>query len=166
MHEDLKLEMAALIPRLRRFACALTGSLEEGDEIVQIAFVKALSRLDRFTPGGRLDHWMFRILRNSFIDTIRSRKRRRETADPELLDAQSDGGSAARRAEDRLTLAAVRRAFETLSAEQRVVIALVVIDGLSYREAAEVLGTPIGTVESRLSRARARLAYLLDEVFA
>jgi RNA polymerase sigma-70 factor (ECF subfamily) len=152
--------MVELIPRLRRFAYALAGSKDEGDDLVQAACERALARLDQFAPGTRLDSWMFRIVQTIWLDRGRRRRTRGAEIDPELV-ALSDHGVAARRAEDRLTLAAVRSAVAALPEEQRSVIALVAIDGRSYREAADALGVPIGTVMSRLARARAKLAPLL-----
>ena len=166
MHDDLRTEIAALVPRLRRFARALSGSSELGDDIVQTACVKALSRLDQFAPGTRLESWMFRIVRNAFLDHLRLKKAQGERTGEGVLDAQTDGGLGARRAEDSLTLAAVRREMAALPEDQRTVMALVAIEGLSYREAAEITGVPIGTVMSRLARARRRLLQLSDEVSA
>ena len=154
MQDELRREIAALVPRLRRFARALAGSMDEGDDIVQTACVKALSGLDGFIPGTRLDSWMFRIVRDTFLDAVRSRRRRSFASDPDLLEQQSDGGLGARRAEDRLVLAEIRAAVAALPEDQRAVLALVAIDGLSYKEAAAALDIPIGTVMSRLARAR------------
>lgn len=159
MHDDLRREIAALVPRLRRFAGVLAGSTEDGDDIVQTACVKALSGLDRFTPGTRLDSWMFRIVRNTFLDVVRTRRRRPTVSDPDVLEQHSDAGLGARRAEDRLRLAEVRDAIAALPQEQREVLALVALDGLSYKDAAAALDLPIGTVMSRLARAREKLMH-------
>ncbi|MEM7500070.1 MAG: RNA polymerase sigma factor [Pseudomonadota bacterium] len=166
MKETLQNEIASLVPRLRRFAYALSGSREEGDDIVQMACVKALSRLDQFQPGSRLDSWMFQIVRNQFLDERRRRARHGAPVDPDTASALSDGGLGAARGEDRLTLEAVRRAMAGLPAEQREVLALVAIEGASYKDAAETLRLPVGTVMSRLARARARLADLRREAGA
>ncbi len=162
-HVEVRAEIVALLPRLRRFAWSLTGSRDEGDDLVQAACLKALGALDQYQPGTRLDAWMFRILRTGWIDRARWRARRPSTSDPETLEAISDGGLGAQAAEARLTLARVRAAMDGLAPEQREVLALVAIEGLSYREAAEVLGIPIGTVMSRLGRARARLGAMIEE---
>ena len=161
--ETLKQELAGLTPRIRRFAWALTGSREEGDDLAQAALLKALGALQQFTPGTRLDAWTFRIVRTLWIDRARARGRRPTVHDPEAVEALSDGGVAARGAEARLDLARVRKAMNALPEEQRDVLALVAIEGLSYREAADATGVPVGTVMSRLSRARARLAETLKE---
>lgn len=161
--EDVKQDLVALAPRLRRFAWALTGSREEGDDLVQAALLKALVSLAQFERGTRLDAWVFRILRTTWIDRGRARNRRPTLHDPEAVEALSDGGSAARGTEARIDLARARAAMAALPEEQREVLALVAIEGLSYREAAEAVGAPVGTVMSRLARARARLARQLKE---
>ncbi|MFN3613558.1 MAG: RNA polymerase sigma factor [Rubrimonas sp.] len=163
MTEAVRIEMAAMLPRLRRFAHALAGDRDEGDDLVQAACAKALSALHQFTPGTRLDAWMFTIIRTGFLDRARSRMRRPTVCDPDAAEALSDGGVGARSAEDRLMLARVRAAMAQLPEDQRAVLALVAIEGFAYREAAEMLDVPLGTVMSRLARARARLADALQE---
>ncbi|MCP1335484.1 RNA polymerase sigma factor [Futiania mangrovi] len=163
METDIRHEIAALTPRLRRFAYALAGSIDEGDDLVQSACVKALSGLDRFRPGTRLDSWMYRIVQTLWIDRARMARRRATAPDPDAVAAASDDGLAARRPDDRLTLARVRQAVQDLPEEQRAVLVLVAIEGLSYRQAAETLDIPIGTVMSRLARARARLAPMIGD---
>ncbi|MCG8692900.1 MAG: RNA polymerase sigma factor [Minwuiales bacterium] len=163
MSEQLKAEIAALVPRLRRFAYAISGSREEGDDLVQTACVKALSRIDQYRPGTRLDSWMFRIVQNTHIDAIRSRKRFQGSSDAETLERLSDEGREADRNEHRLLLAKARAAIAALPEQQRAVIALVAIEGYSYKEAAAILDTPVGTVMSRLNRARANLLPLMAE---
>jgi RNA polymerase sigma-70 factor (ECF subfamily) len=151
--------MVAILPKLRRFAWALAGSRDAGDDLVQAACERALSRLDQFQPGTRLDSWMYRIVQTIWLDRGRRQRTRGAEIDPDLV-ALSDGGLGARQAEDRLTLARVREAVAKLPEEQRAVLALVAIEGLSYREAAETLDIPVGTVMSRLARARAKLSPL------
>ncbi len=163
MYEDIRVEMVALVPRLRRFAYSISGSRDEGEDLVQAACVKALDRLDQFKPGTRLDSWMFRIIQTTWIDRARSRSRRGEDSDPEALARVSDQGRGARTAENRLTLARVREAMTSLPEDQRVALALVAIEGYSYKAAAETLEIPVGTVMSRLARARAKLLPLLKE---
>ncbi len=163
MTDDIKAELAELVPRLRRFAYAICGNPEEGDDLVQAACLKALSRLDQFKPGSRLDSWMFRIIQNTHIDAIRQRNRQGSAVDPEILEQMSDDGLAANQNEHRLLLARVRDAMGALPSDQRAVLALVAIEGYSYKEAAAILETPIGTIMSRLARARARLLPLVAE---
>jgi RNA polymerase sigma-70 factor (ECF subfamily) len=145
-------ELTALLPRLRRFAAVLAGSQADGDDLMQSALEKALVQKHQFQPGTRLDAWMFRIIRNQMIDGYRARRRRPTTDLDDAAHVVGDDG--AHTAEQRLLLAQTRIAMDALPAEQREVLALVAIDGLSYREAADILDIPIGTVMSRLARAR------------
>lgn len=156
MSGSVRGDLVALLPRLRRFAFTLCGNRHDADDLVQTACEKALSRLDQFQEGTRLDSWMFRIVQTTFLDSVRQGL----AADPEILERVSDEGRAARQANAALHLAKVRQAVSELPEDQRSVLALVAIEGFSYREAADVLDIPQGTVMSRLSRARARLASL------
>jgi RNA polymerase sigma-70 factor (ECF subfamily) len=153
--------MVAVLPRLRRFAYALTGSAEQGDDLVQDACLRALSRIDQWQPGTRLDSWMYRITQNIWLDRVRASRVRGEVVDVAVAEAMvgSDGRIVA---ESELTLQAVAAALGRLPAEQRAVVALVCIEGASYKEAAEIAGVPIGTVMSRLARARRALHDLLS----
>lgn len=144
------------IPRLRRFALALTGSQPDADDLVQAACEKALKNCDQFLPGTRMDSWMYRIVQTLWLDDRRRHKVRGTAVDPD--DAfLSDEGKAARLPEDRLMLAQARVAMAGLPEGQREVLALVAIEGLSYRETADTLGLPVGTVMIRLARARETL---------
>lgn len=158
MTADVRQELVALLPRLRRFACALTGSLDEADDVVQAACERALNRLDQFTPGTRCDLWMFQIIRTVWIDRIRYAKRRETVSDTEQAEAVGFDARIHEQTQARMDLAIVRREIAKLSEEQRVVLVLVSIDGRSYQETASMLGIPIGTVMSRLARARRKLA--------
>jgi len=161
LNEEVRAELVGLLPRFRRFAYALTGSLDDGDDLVQAACERALTRLDQFEPGTRLDSWMFRIMKNLWVDEKRAPRSFREIkADPADLEPLVVG-DAEREIEGRLSLAAVRRVVATLPPEQRSVVALVCVEGLTYREAAAVLDIPIGTVMSRLSRARLAVGEVL-----
>jgi RNA polymerase sigma-70 factor (ECF subfamily) len=153
---DVRQDMVALLPRLRRFAYAQTGSREAADELVQAACERALSRLDQFTPGTRLDSWMFRIMQSIWINRVRHAARWPQ-AKPEVMDFMPHDARIHEYAEARADLAIVRAEVARLPDEQRAVLALVAIDGRSYQEAAEILEVPIGTVMSRLSRARRKL---------
>lgn len=155
-------QLVALLPRLRRFAYGLTGSMDEGDDVVQSACERALQRADQFEPGSRLDSWMYRIVQTVWIDRLRKKSRIEQGVDPDDL-ARHPSGDAMREAHDRLALADARRAIARLPAEQREVLMLVSVEGVGYRETAELLGLPIGTVMSRLSRARIALAKALGE---
>jgi RNA polymerase sigma-70 factor (ECF subfamily) len=158
-------ELIALLPRLRRFAFGLAGSADEGDDLLQSALERALGRLDQWQKGTRLDSWMFRIVQTVWIDRQRARRRRGVHVDVAAMP-DLPGGDAAHETESRLHLAAVQRCVSRLPAEQREVLMLVSVDGMSYREAADVLAIPMGTVMSRLSRARLALGRMLGEVAA
>lgn len=162
MSADVRLQLVELLPRLRRFACALTGSLDEADDIVQAACERALSRLDQFTPGTRLDSWMFRIVRSIWINRARDMKRKNLVNDPEIAEQVAFDARIHEQTSARMDLAIVRDAITALPAEQKEVLSLVTIDGMSYQEAADALEVPIGTIMSRLARARRRLADAVD----
>jgi len=148
--------MVELLPRLRRFAYALSGDMDRGDDLVQETCARALLRLDQWEPGTRLDSWMFRIAQNIWLDQRRSQKVRGEVVDiEEAYDLPGEDGRNV--VEGRLTLNEVSKGIAQLSGDQQVLIALVCVDGLSYKEAADILDVPIGTVMSRLARARSAL---------
>ncbi len=152
-------QLVAFLPNLRRFAISLCGSRDIADDLVQAACERALANAERFELDTRFDAWMFRILRNLWIDTVR---RRRTAGVQEDITERQDiaGASAEREVEARLTLKSVAKAITELPDEQREVLILVCVEELSYREVAHVLGIPIGTVMSRLARARKNLAAL------
>jgi RNA polymerase sigma-70 factor (ECF subfamily) len=149
-------ELAGLLPRLRRFARALTANAADADDLVQTALEKALSRSAQFQPGSRLDAWMFRIMKNAWIDEARARQVRSRRWAPEEAGAHV-AGEDARSIEARMELKEVETAMATLPDEQRAAIALVLVEGLSYKDAAAALEVPIGTLTSRLARGRAAL---------
>jgi RNA polymerase sigma-70 factor (ECF subfamily) len=150
-------QLIALLPRFRRFARTLARNSDDADDLVQLAIERALTRLDQWQPGTRLDSWMYGIMKNAWIDEVRSRQRRdRIHAPEELGEHVADAASEAHL--DRLSLEA---ALAQLPEEQRVVVALVLIEGLAYKEAAAVLEIPIGTVTIRLARGREALEALL-----
>lgn len=158
MHDaDPRAQIVSLLPRLRRFACGLTHDPPLADDLVQAACLKALERWDQWQAGTSLASWMFRIVQTTWIDDYRSRQRRPEdTPIEDLPDAVGEDGREL--VERRSELRAVRQAIAALPDDQRAVLMLVTVDGLSYQETAEALGIPMGTVMSRLSRARIRLA--------
>jgi RNA polymerase sigma-70 factor (ECF subfamily) len=158
--DDVRSNLAGLLPRLRRFAWGLAGSRDEGDDLVQAACEKALAREHQFTPGTRLDSWLFRIVQTTWIDLRRQARTRGTEVDSEALAKVADGRGHA--GEARIALGTVERAILALPEEQRSVLLLVSIDGVSYREAAEILAIPIGTVMSRLARARLALGRALE----
>jgi RNA polymerase sigma-70 factor, ECF subfamily len=162
VRDEIRERMVALLPRLRRFAFSLTGNAEQSDDLVQDACLRALARIDQWQPGTRLDSWMYRIAQNIWLDRVRANKVRGEVVDVEAAEGivGSDGRVVT---ESELTLKTVAAALARLPAEQRAVVALVCIEGTSYKEAAEITGVPIGTVMSRLARARRALAAVLNQ---
>lgn len=151
-------EIIELVPTIRRFAFSLTGSPEDADDLLQGTIERVLTR--GVPEDVNLTKWMFRVCRNMWIDEYRARKVRLEAAQKPELSGESvvDGE---REVHGQITLSEVNRAMDTLPDDQRSVISLVAVEGLSYREVSEILSIPIGTVQSRLSRARAALADLL-----
>ena len=158
MPAELKHQMVELLPRLRRFALSLVGTQDEADDLVQSACERALSRLDQFEPGTRLDSWMYRIIQSTWIDRHRRARRRPEVQDAEAMTAVGFDARIHELSEARDELGIIRSEMASMPDEQRVILSLVVIEGLSYQATAETLDIPIGTVMSRLSRARRRLA--------
>ena len=148
-------ELLTLLPRLRRFARSLARDAADADDLCQVALERALKSRHQWQEGTRLDAWMYRIIRNSWIDEVRARTRRAQTFVPEeaglSVGAESD-------ADIRMEMQDVDRAMNELPPEQREVIALVLVEGLAYREAADILEIPIGTLTSRLTRGRQALA--------
>lgn len=149
-------ELAALVPRLRRFGRLLTGHPHDADDLVQLALERAWQHQGRWTPDTRLDSWVFRIMQNAWIDEIRARQRQAQV----MVDG-ADVQTAAAPEASPLDALAVRQAVARLNDDQRAAVALVLVEGLSYKEAAEVLGVPMGTLTSRLARAREQLQALL-----
>jgi RNA polymerase sigma-70 factor, ECF subfamily len=158
---ELRRGISELLPRLRRFGAALTGSQDEGDDIVQAAIERALSKSSQWQQGTRLDSWMFKIMQNLWKDRIRKIKhdRKKQVLEFASTDQVVDGSKVA---ETMLMLSRTREQFSNLSDEHRMVLALVVIDGHSYQEAANLLEIPIGTLMSRLYRAREALREIIE----
>ena len=154
--------LGELLPRLRRFAFSLSRNPADADDLASAAVERALRSRDQFMPGTRLDSWLFRITRNLWVDEGRSRQRKAAwEAPPEEGERVGFDGAAA--IEQSAELAGVMTAMSTLPDEQREVVALIMIEGLGYREVAELLDLPIGTVSSRLVRGRNALLALLGE---
>jgi RNA polymerase sigma-70 factor, ECF subfamily len=157
LSDELRVSLLKAIPHLRAFAISLTGKVDQADDLVQEAIMRGLSNLDRFTPGTDLQAWLFTILRNHFYTSLR--KRRREVEDPE--GAMAGLLSTPPEQHGRLDLDDLRLALGRLSVEQREALLLIGAEGMSYEEAAVICGVNIGTIKSRMNRARIRLAELL-----
>lgn len=147
-------ELVTLLPRLRRFSLAVTGNVQDGEDLLHSALERALRHESSWQRGTRLDSWMYRIIRNLWIDERRAKRNQdvslEVTGDAVLEDSRDT-------AEHLLDLTQARRAMLALPEEQRSVLCLVVLEGMTYQEAAAALDVPIGTVMSRLSRARAAM---------
>jgi RNA polymerase sigma-70 factor (ECF subfamily) len=155
-------EIVELLPRLRRLARALSRNPADADDLAQATVERALVHRRQWRPGTRLDSWIFRIMKNAWIDEVRARSRRGAVLAPEA-EGEHIGDAGAAAVEDRLAVGEVERAMARLPDDQRLAVALVLVDGLSYKEAASVLQVPEGTLTSRLVRGRAALLADLGE---
>jgi RNA polymerase sigma-70 factor (ECF subfamily) len=150
--------MLAAVPSLRAFAISLCGNVDRADDLVQEALLRAWANLDSFEPGTNMSAWLFTILRNLFRSEYRKRRREVEDADgsyAESLTSLPDQSS-------HLELDEFRRALNQLPADQRESLILVGASGFSYEEAAQICGCAVGTIKSRVNRARSRLAEILS----
>ncbi len=158
---DPRAQIISLLPRLRRFAHGLTRDGQQADDLVQSACLKALERWHQYQADTSLASWMFRIVQTTWLDEYRARQRHKTDADSQLIpDLVGEDGRQV--VERRSELRAVRDALLRLPQDQREVLMLVTVDGLTYQEAAQALGIPAGTVMSRLARARIKLADALS----
>src|SRR5688572_17029946 len=160
--ETFESELTQLLPRLRRFAHTLSRNGADADDLTQASIERALRSREQWQAGTRLDSWLYKIMRNLWIDTVRSRGRReKHEAPPEAAEAighdPRDGIEAG------IDLRRVMATMERLPDEQREVVSLILIEGFGYRETAELLDLPIGTVSSRLVRGRNALLAMFGE---
>lgn len=161
LSDAIRSEMIQMLPRLRAFGRSLTGAQDQADDLVQQTVEKALRNIDSYAAGTRLDSWLFRIMRNAWIDGHRAQRPTVTLDDIETVCPLmgEDGRDVT---ETRIYLAQVRRVMDTLPEDQRAVLMLVCVEGLSYRDVAQSLNIPEGTVMSRLSRGRLALAAALN----
>ena len=152
-------ELVGLAPQVRRYAYALTRNPADADDLLQATLERVLTRT--IPEDAELAKWTYTVCRNVWIDEIRSRKVRREAV-PELSSAPEQTVSTEDQVASRMALQRARDGIDKLPEEQREVLALVAIAGMAYRDAAEALSIPIGTVMSRLARARAALAMYME----
>jgi RNA polymerase sigma-70 factor (ECF subfamily) len=155
-------ELTALLPRLRRFARGLTQDRADADDLCQQTIERALRACDQWQEGTRLDAWVYRIMRNQWIDEVRARTRRSQTFAHED-EGLNVGVAGDRDAENLVELGNVDRALKRLPEEQREAVVLVMVEGFGYKEAADILGIPQGTLTSRLGRGREALLRELGE---
>ncbi|MBL0116581.1 MAG: RNA polymerase sigma factor [Sphingomonadaceae bacterium] len=150
---EVSQRLVAFLPRLRRFCHGLAGDRDRGDDLLQAAVERALARQSQWQPGTSLENWVFRIASNLHIDQLRAQRVRGVVVDiDEAFDLPGEDELA--RLEFRSELDAVRAALAAMPDELRMVMSAVVLDGQAYKDAADLLGIPIGTVMSRVSRAR------------
>jgi len=154
---DLKDRLIALLPNLRAFAFSLCGQHDRADDLVQETLLKAWSHLDSFQEGTNLRAWLFTILRNTFITEMRRRRREVEDAN----GTKAEGLSVAPAQQGHIDMQDVRKALDLLPHHQREALVLVGAAGMSYDETAKITKCAVGTVKSRVNRARSRLAQLL-----
>jgi RNA polymerase sigma-70 factor (ECF subfamily) len=157
-HDYLIAHLPGLLPRLWRFGLVLSHDRDMAEELVQMTCVRAIERARQFTPGTRLDCWLFAILRSVWLNELRSRRTRTGEGldDPEEV-LVVDG---AREIEMNILAAQVFAEVMELPQAQRETVLLVYVEGFTYREAAELLGIPAGTVMSRLAAVRLKLGRL------
>lgn len=160
---EFREQLVAMLPRLSRFGLALTRSRVEAADLLQATCERALSRHAQWQSDGRFDSWLFRIMQSIWFNELRAQRVRQGYA-REVSSATEEGSDSDHRAANaRLVLRKVADAALGLPEEQRSVLLLVCVEGLSYREAAEVLSIPIGTVMSRLARARLGLMREIEQ---
>jgi len=157
----LKAEMIRLIPKLRGFALRLCRNPDQADDLVQTTCERAIRSLDQFDPATRLDSWMYRILQNLYFNTQRDTVNRARLFEQAMLD-YDDTYDGQRAAVSKLELQQVRRFIGELDEDNRTVLMMIAVDGRSYKDVAEELQVPIGTVTSRLARARLKLRDWLE----
>lgn len=158
--KEFQTALVLAVPKLRRYAYALARTVTDADDLLQATLERALLKQHQFQPGTELDRWMFRICRNLWIDEMRTRKIRNESVElNEMTGPVMDGG---RSMEAVLGLSEVQAVMRNMREEYREILALVAMAGLSYKEAAATLNVPIGTVMSRLARARAEITTALN----
>ncbi|MCU4181401.1 sigma-70 family RNA polymerase sigma factor [Bosea sp. BH3] len=156
--KDFKDGLIREIPNLRAFAASLSGSMQLADDLVQDTLLKAWGNSDKFEPGTSLRAWLFTILRNTYYSLYRKRGREVQDSEGTYAERMATHGNQ----ESHLDLADFRKALAKLPEEQREVLIMVGATGLSYEEAAEICGVAIGTIKSRVNRARTKLAELLS----
>jgi len=154
---DVREAMLAAVPNLRAFAISLCGNVDRANDLVQETLLRAWSHLDSFEPGTNMSAWLFTILRNHFRSEFRKRKREVEDADGSYADSLTTPEEQT----SHIEFAELREALVKLSPDQREALILIGASGFSYEEAAKICGCAVGTIKSRVNRARIRLAELM-----
>src|ERR1700684_662374 len=150
-------QVLSTVPSLRAFAISLCGNIDRADDLVQETLLRALSHIDSFEPGTNMPAWLFTILRNVFRSEYRKRRREVEDADGSYADSLTSLPNQTAS----LEMDEFRKALDHLPADQREALILVGASGFSYEEAAQICVCAVGTIKSRVNRARTRLADLL-----
>ena len=161
--DELRDQIVGLLPRLRRFARTLARNPHDADDLVQLAIERALARADQLRPEAQLSSWLFGILRNAWLDEVRSRARRNRVFVAAELGENVAHEMVAGVSDPRGDILSVQDAMERLPEEQRTAVSLVLVEGLSYKEAAAIMDIPIGTLTSRLARGRDALQAMLSD---
>ena len=156
-------QLVTLLPRLRRFAYTLTAGGPDADDLVQAACERALSRKNQWQKGSRLDSWMFKIMSRLRIDTYRSKDFKLVRQLKDEATVPDNGLTPEEETDAKTRLEQVILAMDRLSEQDRAMLALVCLEGYSYRETATMLDIPIGTVMSRLARARKKLVTMVGD---
>ncbi len=162
---DIHQQFVALMPRLRRFAAGLCHNSHDADDLLQSTYDRALTRLQQWQDGTHLDRWLFRIMHTMHLNSRQSSHYRQQCVAEDTADLQQ-GGDSWQEMETWISLQQTRRLIAALPEQQKTVLLLVTVEGMSYKEAAEVLQLPIGTVTSRLARARISLAKSMEPTTA
>lgn len=155
--QQFRQHLLAAVPKLRAFALSLASHGDHADDLVQETLMKAWNHQSSFQPGTNLKAWLFTILRNEYFSQLRKRRREVEDADGGYASSVMTPGSQ----ESQLDMADLRLALQQLPDDQREAVVLVGASGFSYQEVAEICHVPVGTVKSRVNRARNKLAVLL-----
>jgi RNA polymerase sigma-70 factor (ECF subfamily) len=159
-NKQIESVLVGQIPYMRRYARALTRNAADADDLVQTALMRGIVNMDRFEQGTNLRAWLLTIMHNVFIDGVRKTKRARDSN--ESAEAMMSGLYTRPNQVESLQLGDLQSAMERLPEEQRTTLILVALEDMSYEEAAKVTGVPVGTVRSRLSRARHALIRMVD----
>jgi len=157
MSDDVRNAMLAAVPNLRAFAVSLCGDVDRANDLVQETLLRAWSHLDSFEPGTNMSAWLFTILRNHFRTEYRKRRREVEDADGDYAERLTTPEAQT----GHIEFAELRKALVKLPTDQREALILIGASGFSYEEAAQICNCAVGTIKSRVNRARTRLAELL-----
>lgn len=158
-HKQFQHMLLQALPAMRRYCLSLTGHVQNAEDLLQATVERALSRWHQYQPGTHFDRWLFRLCRNLWIDTMRQEKPTDNFDDVQESLLCANSGEA--QTDARLTLEIVQQHMQNLSEVLRTTLYLIAVEGRSYQETADIMEVPIGTIMSRLSRARQQLSSAL-----